>query len=93
VRPIEDYLALRRYTSGIEPCFHIMMLTSGLPDEVWNHPRIQSLNIGSMDLISLSNVRVSTGFSSFAKTHPPDRMSTNIISRDLAASTTTTWLP
>ena len=63
VRPIEDYLLLRRYTSGVEPSFHIMMLTSGLPDEVWNHPRIQSLYFNSMDMIILSNVSVLTGFS------------------------------
>jgi len=55
VRPIEDYLLLRRQTSGVVPCFHFMMLTSGLPDEVCNHPQIQSLCFGAMDLITLSN--------------------------------------
>ena len=56
VRPIEDYLLLRRHSSGMVPCFHIMMLTSGLPGKVWNHPRLQSLTISAMDLIILSNV-------------------------------------
>jgi Delta6-protoilludene synthase len=59
VRAIEDYLALRRYTSGIEPCLHMALLWKGLPDEIWNHPRIQDLNIGCLDLIILSNVRIS----------------------------------
>ena len=34
VRPIEDYFLLRRHTSGEESSFHVMMLMSGLPDEV-----------------------------------------------------------
>jgi hypothetical protein len=83
VRPIEDYLALRRHTSGSEPCFHFMVLTSGLPDEVWNHPRIQSLNLGSIDLIMLSNVSLSEISGSFADTSS-DRMFIRIISRGLA---------
>ena len=59
VEDLESYIELRRDTSGCKPVFDLIEYSLGidLPDAVVNHPVIQSLNQGSNDLVTWSNVR------------------------------------
>jgi len=59
---LEDYIAVRRDTSACLPCWALIEYTHGLdlPDEVMEHPIIQSLDEAVNDLVSWSNVSVQT---------------------------------
>ena len=56
---LESYIACRRDTSGCKPCFQLIEYAGGygLPDEVVEHPLVQSLEKATNDLIAWSNVR------------------------------------
>ena len=55
---LEDYIIVRRDTSGCKPCWALIEYASGLdlPDEVMEHPIIQSLDEATNDLVTWSNV-------------------------------------
>jgi len=59
---LEDYVAVRRDTSGCKPCWALIEYANGLdlPDEVMEHPIIQSLDEAVNDLVSWSNVSTQT---------------------------------
>ena len=60
---LEDYIAFRRDTSACMPCWALIEYANGLdlPDEVMEHPLIQSLDEATNDLVSWSNVSIQTG--------------------------------
>ena len=55
---LEDYITVRRDTSGCKPCWALIEYANGLdlPDEVMDHPIIQNLDEATNDLVSWSNV-------------------------------------
>lgn len=62
---LEDYIVVRRDTSGCKPCWALIEYASGLdlPDEVMEHPIIQNLNEATNDLVTWSNVRTRQDYS------------------------------
>ncbi|EIW83693.1 terpenoid synthase [Coniophora puteana RWD-64-598 SS2] len=54
---LESYIALRRDTSGCRPVFVLAEYAAGieLPDEVFEHPIIQSMTEATNDLVTWSN--------------------------------------
>ena len=56
IRNIQEYLEVRRDTSGAKPCFAVLELDMNLPDEAIHHPVIEELYILSIDMILLGNV-------------------------------------
>jgi hypothetical protein len=56
---MESYLTVRRDNSGCKPCFQLTEFAAGidLPEEVVQHPIIQSLEEATNDLVTWSNVR------------------------------------
>lgn len=58
-RNIEDYLKLRRYTGGAQPCLVICEMGMDLPDEVFYHPVIMGLAECITDLIVIDNDMIS----------------------------------
>ena len=56
---LESYISCRRDTSGCKPCFQLIEYSGGyaLPDEVVQHPLVQSLEEATNDLVTWSNVR------------------------------------
>ncbi|KAG5646722.1 hypothetical protein DXG03_002404 [Asterophora parasitica] len=54
---LESYIALRRDTSGCKPCWALIEYANNLdiPDEVMEHPIIQSLGEAANDLVTWSN--------------------------------------
>ena len=59
---LEDYIVVRRDTSGCKPCLALIEYANGwdLPDEVMEHRIIQSLDEAVNDLVSWSNVSIRT---------------------------------
>jgi hypothetical protein len=59
---LESYIALRRDTSGCRPSAVLIEYANNLdiPDEVMEHPIIRNLSDASNDLVSWSNVSVSS---------------------------------
>lgn len=57
---MESYITIRRDTSGCKPCFQLIEFAAriDLPDEVIEHPIIQSLEEATNDLVTWSNVRL-----------------------------------
>ena len=57
---LEDYIAIRRDTSGCKPVFDLIeyALQIDLPEYVVSHPIIKALNQGANDLVTWSNVRL-----------------------------------
>ncbi|KAJ6564020.1 terpenoid synthase [Mycena capillaripes] len=55
VRSIREYLQLRRGTIGVRPSFDFFLLTDDLPDSVVEHPHIERLAIGAIDMTILAN--------------------------------------
>ena len=57
---LEDHIVVRRDTSGCKPSYAMIEYANGLdlPDEVMEHPIIQSLEEATNDLVALSNVRI-----------------------------------
>lgn len=56
IRPIEEYLIMRRGTVGVRPSFDFFVLSDDLPNEVLEHPRVEALIRGAIDMSILSNV-------------------------------------
>jgi hypothetical protein len=56
---LESYIIVRRDNSGCKPCFQLAEFAAGidLPEEVLQHPIIQSLEEATNDLVTWSNVR------------------------------------
>jgi len=54
---LEDYIVVRRDTSGCKPCWALIEYANGLdlPDEVMEHPTIQGLDEATNDLVAWSN--------------------------------------
>ncbi|TFK33445.1 isoprenoid synthase domain-containing protein [Crucibulum laeve] len=54
---LESYITIRRDTSGCKPCFQLIEFAGGidLPQEVVDHPIIQSLEEATNDLVTWSN--------------------------------------
>ncbi|KAJ6563922.1 terpenoid synthase [Mycena capillaripes] len=55
IRSIRKYLQLRRGTIGVRPWFDFFLLTDDLPDSVVEHPHIERLAIGAIDMTILAN--------------------------------------
>ncbi|KAF9031643.1 terpenoid synthase [Hymenopellis radicata] len=55
IRPIEEYLVMRRGTVGVRPSFDFFVLSDDLPNEVLEHPRVEALIRGAIDMSILSN--------------------------------------
>ena len=57
---LEDFIAARRNNSGCRPCWALIEYANGLdlPDEVMEHPIIQSLDEATNDMVAWSNVRI-----------------------------------
>lgn len=58
VPELEEYIPVRRDTSGCKPCFALIEFAADidLPDEVVEHPTIAALEEATNDLITWSNV-------------------------------------
>ena len=65
---LEDYIILRRDTSGLKPCWALIEYAGGLdlPEEVLEHPIVQSLEEATNDLVSWSNVGTLTRLLAFS---------------------------
>ena len=59
IRGIADYFQLRRLTAGAYPSLFSVELGLEIPDEVMEHPALQSLVSLTADSIVLTNVRIS----------------------------------
>ncbi|KAF9445438.1 terpenoid synthase [Macrolepiota fuliginosa MF-IS2] len=55
VRPVEDYLQLRRETFGAEATISLLGFGLELPEEVLSHPVIKSMTLAAMDLLCITN--------------------------------------
>ncbi|EMD35369.1 hypothetical protein CERSUDRAFT_96486 [Gelatoporia subvermispora B] len=55
IRSVDEYMELRRLTSGAMPCFAVIELGMDLPAEAFHHPIVQSLRLDAADLIILIN--------------------------------------
>ncbi|EGN99183.1 hypothetical protein SERLA73DRAFT_90456 [Serpula lacrymans var. lacrymans S7.3] len=57
VPDLESYITVRRDTSGCKPCFALIEYAAriDLPDEVMQHPVIQSMEEATNDLVTWSN--------------------------------------
>jgi len=56
VRPLEDFLRLRRLTCGGAPTFGFLEFGLDLPNEVICHPTLVSLTKEGIDLLLIVNV-------------------------------------
>jgi hypothetical protein len=58
---LESYISLRRDTSGCKPCWALIEYANNLdiPDEVMEHPILQSLGEAANDLVTWSNASTS----------------------------------
>jgi hypothetical protein len=56
IRSISEYLQLRRRTIGVRPSFAFFLFTDDLPDSVVDHPHIEKLACGAIDMTILANV-------------------------------------
>lgn len=56
VRPVEEYLQLRRETFGAQATIALLGFGLELPEEVLSHPVIQSMTLAAMDLLCITNV-------------------------------------
>ena len=75
---LEDYVVMRRNTSGCKPSWALIEYANGLdlPDEVMEHQVIQNLDDATNDLVTWSNVKFYSGsftflrfsFSAFSRT-------------------------
>jgi len=59
IRGIADYFQLRRLTAGANASLFSVELGLEIPDEVMEHPALQSLVSLTADSIVLTNVRIS----------------------------------
>ena len=60
---LADYIVMRRDTSSCKICWTLIEYANDLdlPDEVMEHPIIQSLDEATNDLVTWSNVSISPG--------------------------------
>lgn len=56
VRGLDSYLEVRRDTIGAKPSFAILELEMELPDDVFNHPILESLRLWVIDMLCIGNV-------------------------------------
>ena len=56
IRPVQDYLRLRRDTCGARPTLTLFEFGLNLPNEVTSHSILVSLTQDAVDLIILVNV-------------------------------------
>jgi len=56
IRPVQDYLRMRRDTCGARPTLTLFEFGLNLPNEVVGHPTLISLTQDAVDLIILVNV-------------------------------------
>lgn len=56
-RTFEDYLAIRRYSSGCLPSFALCEFGLSLPEEAYHHPIMDELREEATYLIAIGNVR------------------------------------
>ena len=55
-RSLEEYRSLRTRTGATNPSFELADLIVGLPEDVFEHPLIQSFRSVISDLVLLNNV-------------------------------------
>jgi hypothetical protein len=56
VRPVDDYLQLRRETFGAQATIALCGFGLDIPEEVLSHPTMKSIELAAMDLLCLINV-------------------------------------
>jgi len=57
-RTFEEYLQIRRLSSGCLPSFTLCEFGLDLPEDVFNHPMLTELRQQATDLIAIGNVRL-----------------------------------
>ncbi|KIK60267.1 hypothetical protein GYMLUDRAFT_74039 [Collybiopsis luxurians FD-317 M1] len=55
IRDTTKYFELRRGTIGVRPSFDYFILPADIPDEVIEHPQVERLVIGAIDMTILAN--------------------------------------
>ncbi|KAI0675470.1 terpenoid synthase [Trametes maxima] len=55
VRTIEEHLAFRRYTIGVELCYAMFEIEIDLPDVIYQHPLVRALRDAVVDIVLLDN--------------------------------------
>ncbi|KIY69478.1 terpenoid synthase [Cylindrobasidium torrendii FP15055 ss-10] len=55
IRSIDEYIAVRRDTVGCLPSYSFLILSDDIPNEIMEHPVVQALTQGSIDLSILAN--------------------------------------
>jgi hypothetical protein len=56
VRPVDDYLQLRRQTHAAQATVSLLGFGLDIPEEVHSHPVMKSIVLAAMDLLCISNV-------------------------------------
>jgi hypothetical protein len=56
IRPVDEYLQLRRQTFGAYTGIALIAFGLELPEDVFSHPVMQSMLLAAMDLLCISNV-------------------------------------
>lgn len=56
-RNFDDYLQIRRLSSGCLPSFTLCEFGLDLPEEVFHHPLLSEIRQEATDLIAIGNVR------------------------------------
>jgi hypothetical protein len=56
VRPVNDYLQLRRETFGAQATIALCGFGLEIPEDVFSHPIMQSIQLAAMDLLCIINV-------------------------------------
>ena len=56
IRTDDEYIAVRRDTSGVRPCFASIESNLSLPQEVVDHPVLKEMETLGVDMILLFNV-------------------------------------
>ena len=59
VRPIDDYLQLRRETFGAQATISFLSFGLQLPEHVVSHPIMQTVTLAAMNLLCIINVSFS----------------------------------
>ena len=60
VRPIDDYLQLRRETFGAQATISFLSFGLGLPEHVVSHPIMKTVTLAAMNLLCIINVSFSS---------------------------------
>ncbi len=56
LRTVEEYMVVRRFTSGADPCYAAAEMGLELPEEVFEHPLLHALRADVTDIIIFDNV-------------------------------------